>query len=157
MFQDNMDISANFLYIQDSSKMFTATRSHQNCYIECNCSRIGATGVTINVLQRETTTTSTTAAVHYIASTTSLASYSKEQMTDGKTHNSVRTGIVMSSNDNYIVDVIVFEIVAIGQYLLIDTVSLCVSDLPRINNTKLRISTSLARVRSFDCFYFSNN
>ncbi|XP_071833296.1 uncharacterized protein [Apostichopus japonicus] len=70
---------------EDSSKMFTATRSHQNCFIECNCSRKGATWVTINVLQRETPTnsSSTTVALHYIASTTSLASYSKEEMTDG--------------------------------------------------------------------------
>ncbi|XP_071833312.1 uncharacterized protein [Apostichopus japonicus] len=69
---------------EDSSKTFTAAGSHQTCYIECNCSRIGATGVTINVLQRETTTTSTstTASVRSIASTKALASYSKEQMTD---------------------------------------------------------------------------
>ncbi|XP_071833164.1 uncharacterized protein [Apostichopus japonicus] len=117
---------------EDSSKRFTATRSHQNCFIECNCSRIGATWVTINVLQRETTTTSkttttstsTTAAVHSIASTTSLASYSKEQMTDGKTHNPVSAGTGMSSNDNYITIVIALVIVAI--FLLIVAVGLCV-------------------------------
>ncbi|PIK40201.1 hypothetical protein BSL78_22949 [Apostichopus japonicus] len=119
----------------DSSKRFNATRSHQNCFIECNCSRIGATGVTINVLQRETPINSsgTTAALHYIAPTTSLASYNKEHMTDGKAHNSVSTGIGMSSNDNYIVEVIVLVIVAIGLCLLIVAVSLFVSDLPRLN------------------------
>ncbi|PIK40202.1 hypothetical protein BSL78_22950 [Apostichopus japonicus] len=111
---------------EGSSKKFNATRSHQNCYIECKCSRIGATWVTINVLQRETTTTSTatTAAVHFITSTTSLASYSKEPMKDGKTHYPVSAGIGMSSNDNYITIVIALVIVAI--LLLMVAVGLCV-------------------------------
>ncbi|XP_071833266.1 uncharacterized protein [Apostichopus japonicus] len=77
----------------EGSSTFTATRYHNNCIISCQSAKGCITKITMNVLNRETTTTSSThhrasteAAEHHtashIASTKAGTSYSKEQMSD---------------------------------------------------------------------------